>query len=280
MGCPYKILSKFFKVPCLSRFHVGVTCFACIQKLRLPPNLWLLAYLLFSIVSPWATFGYLLSYGRCSPKVAQLLATFCSSLGYLLFGGQRSSLIGCPYKKLSKFFKVPCLSRFHVGVTCFACIQKLRLPPNLWLLAYLLFSIVSPWATFGYLLSYGRFSPKAAQPLPAFCSSLDYLLFGSQRSSLMGCPYKKLSKFFKLSCLPRFHLDLTCLVCIQKLFLPPNLWLLGYLLFPIVAPWATFGYLLSYAICSPRVAQGHLLWAFQIKICQNFSKSDVCLVSM
>ena len=80
--------------------------------------------------------------------------------------------------------------------------------------------------------------------------------------------------------MPRFHLDLTCLVCIQKLVLPPNLWLLGCLLFSIVSPWATFGYLLSCARCSPRVAQalatyclvvkGHLLWAFPIKFVEIF----------
>ena len=53
-----------------------------------------MGYLLFSVVWPMATFGYLLSYGRCSQKVAQHLATFCSSLDYLLFGSQRSSFMG------------------------------------------------------------------------------------------------------------------------------------------------------------------------------------------
>ena len=89
----------------MPRCHLDLTCLVCIQKLVLPPNLWLLGYLLFLIVSPWATFGYLLSYGRCSPRVAQALATSCSSLGNLLFASQRSSLLGFPYKICQNFSK-------------------------------------------------------------------------------------------------------------------------------------------------------------------------------
>ena len=99
----------------MPRFHLGVTCLVCTQKLFLPPNPWLLGYLLFSTISPWATFGYLLLYASCSPRVAQPLATFCFSLGYLLFGSYRSSLMGCPYKKLSKFFMFASFSfRFYL----------------------------------------------------------------------------------------------------------------------------------------------------------------------
>ena len=78
-----------------------------------------------SIVSPWATFGYLLSYGRCSPSIAQLLATFCSSLDYLLFGSQRSSPMACLYKNCQHFqslmfasFSCRCyLARLHSEIS-------------------------------------------------------------------------------------------------------------------------------------------------------------------
>ena len=85
------------------------------SEINFPPNLWLLGYLLFSIVSPWATFGHLLSYARCSPRVAQALATYSSSLGYLLFGSQRSSLMGFPNKNLSKVFKSLMFASFSFG---------------------------------------------------------------------------------------------------------------------------------------------------------------------
>ena len=89
----------------MPRFHLDLTWLVCIKKSVLPPNLWLLGYLLFPIVSPWATFGCLLSYARCGPRVAQALATFCSSLDYLLFSSQRLFLMGFPYKICQNFSK-------------------------------------------------------------------------------------------------------------------------------------------------------------------------------
>ena len=127
-----------------------------------------------SIVSYCFSMGYLrlpIAYASCSPRVAQALATFCSSLGYLLFGSQKSSVIRFLIKIPQK--SVQCLPRFHLDLTCLVFIEKLFLPPNLWLLGYLLFSIVSPWATFGYLLSYARCSPRVAQVLATFCFSLN-----------------------------------------------------------------------------------------------------------
>ena len=129
--------------------------------------------------------------------MAQPLATFCSSLGYLFFGSQRSSLIGFLYQKLSNFSKSDiCLVFIYVTLASFAlenyfCHHTLGY-------GLLILPIVLPWATFGYLLSYDRCSPRVAQDLATCCSSLGYLLFGCQRSSLMGFPDKKLPKFFKI----------------------------------------------------------------------------------
>ena len=48
------------------------------------------------------------------PDVAQTSATFCSSLGYLLFGSYRSSLMGFSCKNLSKCFSLM-FSSFSFG---------------------------------------------------------------------------------------------------------------------------------------------------------------------
>ena len=151
-----------------------------------------MGYLLFPIVLPWATFGYLLCDACCSPRVAQPLAIFCSSLGYPLFGSQWSSLMGFPIKIIKIFQSLMFVSfsyRFHLLV----CTRKLFLPPNPWL-----------WATYCFLLSYHYLWLHCVMPVVAqgpslwlFCSSLGYPLFGSQWSSLMGCPYKNYQNFSK-----------------------------------------------------------------------------------
>ena len=90
-------------------------------KLSLPPKPFAMGYLLFPIVLPRATFGYLLCDACCSPRVAQTLATFCSSLGYPLFGSQWSSLMGCPYKNCQNFSKSDvCLVFIYVSPASFA----------------------------------------------------------------------------------------------------------------------------------------------------------------
>ena len=109
----------------------------------------------------------------------------------------------------------------------------------------------------------------------------------------MGCSYKIVKIFQSLmfasfSCrfhLPRLHWQI---ISATK---PLDM---GYLLFSIVSPWATYCHMADVAQRSPNrwlpfvlpwasyclVAKGHLLWAVHMKSCQNFSKSDVCLVFM
>ena len=73
-----------------------------------------MGYLLFPIVLPWATFGYLLCDACCSPRVAQHLATFCSSLGYLLFGANGHLLWAVPIKIVQIFQSLMVVSfSFH-----------------------------------------------------------------------------------------------------------------------------------------------------------------------
>ena len=133
-----------------------------------------MGYLLFPVVLPWATCGYLLSYARCSRRVAQPLATFCSSLGYLLFGSQRSSFMGCPCKNCQNFSKYDvCLVFISFSLASFvfrnySCHQTL----GYWL------PIVSYCLTMGYVwppIVICQMQPKGS---PTF----GYLLF------LLGLP--------------------------------------------------------------------------------------------
>ena len=131
-------------------------------------------------------------------------------------------------------------------------------------MGYLLFPIVLPWATFGYLLSYARYSPRVAQPLATFSSSFGYLLSyaryspsrlwlpfvlpwatyclvakSSQRSSLMGWSYKNCQNVSKSDvCLVFISFSLALFVFRNNFFHQT----LGYWL-PIVSYCLTMGYI-------------------------------------
>ena len=151
--------------------------------------------------------------------------------------------MGCPYKKLSKFFKIWCLPRFHFGLLA-SLHSRIIFATKPLATDYLLLPVVLPWATFGYLLSYGRCRPKVAQPLVTFCSSLGYLLFSSLKSFLMGCPHKNVKTFQSLmfssiSCrlyLPRLYLEISSFTKFMATGLPIVSYCLtmGYLWLPIV----------------------------------------------
>ena len=110
----FKIFQSLMFVSFSYRFHLPRLHYKIISATK-PLAM---GYLLFPIVLPWATFGYLLCDASCSPRVAKPLATFCSSLGYPLFGSQWSSLMGCPFIKLIKIFQslmfVSFSYRFHL----------------------------------------------------------------------------------------------------------------------------------------------------------------------
>ena len=72
------------------------------------------------------------------------------------------------------------------------------------------------------------------------------MMFGSQRSYLMGCPYKNCQIFSKSDVFLIFKWALLASFVFRNNFSTKPL-ATDYLSFSIVLPWATFGYLLSYA---------------------------------